>query len=190
MKTAIIGPGAMGGLFGSLLTRAGKEVWLVGNRQEQIDRICSIGLALEEERTDPDRPDERHSGCELRWKSGPGDLFLSKPMTSRRQYPMPSSLKRKTRYFLRFRMVLAMKKPFVIRWIPRRWCWEPRVMGPRFFEPGHIRHAGWGKTFIGERDHRITDRALQLLKCFARQESTQKFPRISTTRCGENSSSM
>ena len=31
---------------------------------------------------------------------------------------------------------------------------------------GHIRHAGWGKTFIGELDHRITDRVVQISQMF------------------------
>jgi len=38
----MMGSGAMGGLFGGLLTRSGKQVWLVGNRKEQIDRIAQL----------------------------------------------------------------------------------------------------------------------------------------------------
>ena len=34
--------------------------------------------------------------------------------------------------------------------------------GATLLGPGHIRHAGWGKTFIGELDHRITDRAVRI----------------------------
>src|SRR5512139_1031572 len=48
MKIVMMGGGAMGGLFGGLLTRSGEEVWLVDNRKEQIDRIRSAGLTFEE----------------------------------------------------------------------------------------------------------------------------------------------
>jgi len=46
--------------------------------------------------------------------------------------------------------------------------------------PGHIRHAGWGKTFIGELDHRITDRAGRIARRFVRQDRDRgllKYPR-------------
>ena len=48
MKIAMIGPGAMGSLFGGLLTLAGEELWLVGDKREQVETICSVGLTLEE----------------------------------------------------------------------------------------------------------------------------------------------
>jgi len=39
--------------------------------------------------------------------------------------------------------------------------------GATLLGPGHIRHAGWGKTFIGELDHRITDRARRIAQTFS-----------------------
>src|SRR5208337_3136611 len=38
--------------------------------------------------------------------------------------------------------------------------------GATLLRPGHVRHAGWGKTFIGELDHRITERALRIAQMF------------------------
>ncbi len=40
----MMGPGAMGSLFGGLLTHVGEELWLVGYLKEQTDTICSVGL--------------------------------------------------------------------------------------------------------------------------------------------------
>jgi 2-dehydropantoate 2-reductase len=40
--------------------------------------------------------------------------------------------------------------------------------GATLLRPGHIRHAGWGKTFIGELDHQITERALRIAQMFCR----------------------
>jgi 2-dehydropantoate 2-reductase len=42
--------------------------------------------------------------------------------------------------------------------------------GATLLGPGHIRHAGWGKTFIGELDHRITDRANGIARMFCDAE--------------------
>lgn len=38
--------------------------------------------------------------------------------------------------------------------------------GATLLGPGHIRHAGWGRTFIGEIDGKITDRANQIARIF------------------------
>jgi len=32
--------------------------------------------------------------------------------------------------------------------------------------PGHIRHAGWGKTYVGELDGKVTDRVNQVVQMF------------------------
>lgn len=47
MKTAIIGAGAMGCLFGGLLTESGADVTLVDVRQEQVDTLNEKGLSFE-----------------------------------------------------------------------------------------------------------------------------------------------
>jgi 2-dehydropantoate 2-reductase len=51
--------------------------------------------------------------------------------------------------------------------------------GATLLAPGHIRHAGWGKTLIGELDHRITDRALRIAQMFCNAEiETEVSPNI------------
>ena len=47
MKTAIVGAGAMGSLFGALLHEAGADVWVLDTRQEHIDAIKQRGLSVE-----------------------------------------------------------------------------------------------------------------------------------------------
>jgi len=49
MKIAIIGAGAMGSLFGSLLAEAGNDVWLYDVWAEHVDRINQNGLIIEHE---------------------------------------------------------------------------------------------------------------------------------------------
>ncbi len=40
--------------------------------------------------------------------------------------------------------------------------------GATLLGPGRIRHAGWGKTYIGELDGKVTDRVTHSLRCLAR----------------------
>ncbi len=47
MKITIIGSGAMGSLFGSLLAESGQSVFLVDIRQDHVDAINSQGLGVE-----------------------------------------------------------------------------------------------------------------------------------------------
>lgn len=47
MKISIIGSGAMGSLFGALLTQSGQEVVLIDIRQDHVDAINSLGLGVE-----------------------------------------------------------------------------------------------------------------------------------------------
>ena len=48
MKIVIIGAGALGGLVGALLTRAGQEVTLVENNQARAKLLASTGLLISE----------------------------------------------------------------------------------------------------------------------------------------------
>ena len=47
MKIAIVGAGAMGSLFGALLSEAGNEVWLYDVWHEHVDAINRNGLQVE-----------------------------------------------------------------------------------------------------------------------------------------------
>jgi 2-dehydropantoate 2-reductase len=46
MKIAIVGTGAMGSVYASLLGKAGHEVWAIDTWQEHIDAIASSGLTV------------------------------------------------------------------------------------------------------------------------------------------------
>src|SRR5690348_16723534 len=48
MRIAILGAGAIGGLFGGWLAQAGNEVALVGGRQAGVDAINHAGLRIKE----------------------------------------------------------------------------------------------------------------------------------------------
>ncbi|WP_436348484.1 ketopantoate reductase family protein [Natronorubrum sp. FCH18a] len=51
MKVAVIGPGALGCLFGGRLALAGHEVWLLHHRQAAVDRLNEQGLRIDSDGT-------------------------------------------------------------------------------------------------------------------------------------------
>ena len=46
MKIAVVGAGAMGSLFGTLLTEGGHAVWLCDIWQEHVDAIDQNGVTI------------------------------------------------------------------------------------------------------------------------------------------------
>jgi 2-dehydropantoate 2-reductase len=165
MKTVMMGAGAMGSLFGGLLTRVGEEVWLVGNRKEQIDPICSVGLTFEEKGKLQIIPMNATSDVT---SVGKADLviFFIKTYHTEKAVSDALVLEKEETIFLTLQNGLGNEE-VICKKIDRK-----KVMlgitghGATLLKPGHIRHAGWGKTFIGELDHRITDRAIRIVQMF------------------------
>jgi len=165
MKIVMIGPGAMGSLFGGLLARAGEDLWLVGYRKEQVETICSGGLTLEE-----------NEGSEvIPMKATPDITSVGKPdvviffvKTYDTEKAVSDSLvlEKEDTIFLTLQNGLGNEE-VICKKIDRK-----KVMlgvtghGATLLRPGRVRHAGWGKTFIGELDHRITDRANRIAQTF------------------------
>jgi 2-dehydropantoate 2-reductase len=51
--------------------------------------------------------------------------------------------------------------------------------GATLLEPGHIRHGGWGRTYLGELDGKVTDRVTQITQRFQNaQIETEVSPHI------------
>jgi 2-dehydropantoate 2-reductase len=165
MKTVMMGAGAMGSLFGGLFTRVREEVWLVGNRREQIDPICSVGLTFEEKGKLQIIPMNATSDVT---SVGKADLviFFVKTYDTEKAVSDALVLEKEETIFLTLQNGLGNEE-VICKKIDRK-----KVMlgitghGATLLKPGHIRHAGWGKTFIGELDHRITDRAIRIVQMF------------------------
>ncbi len=165
MKIVMMGPGAMGSLFGGLLTRVVEELWLVGYTREQIDTICSVGLTFEEKGKLQIIPMNATSDVT---SVGKADLviFFVKTYHTEKAVSDALVLEKEETIFLTLQNGLGNEE-VICKKIDRK-----KVMlgitghGATLLKPGHIRHAGWGKTFIGELDHRITDRAIRIVQMF------------------------
>jgi 2-dehydropantoate 2-reductase len=166
MKIVMMGSGAMGGLFGGLLTRSGEEVWLVGNRKEQIDTIRSAGLTFEEKGEIQIIPMKATLDAA---SVGKADvvIFFVKTYDTETAVSDALVLEKEDTIFLTLQNGLGNEE-VICQKIDRK-----KVMlgitghGATLLGPGHIRHAGWGKTFIGELDHRMTDRARRIAQTFS-----------------------
>jgi len=167
MKIAMIGPGAMGSLFGGLLTLSNEELWLVGYKPEQVERICSEGLTFEERgkvKIIPMRatPDVR--------SVGKADLviFFVKTYDTERAVSDSLVLEKEETIFLTLQNGLGNEEALCKKIDPQKVILGITGHGATLIRPGHIRHAGWGKTYIGERNHQITERVNQIAQMFTK----------------------
>ncbi len=178
MKTVMIGPGAMGSLFGGLLSRAGEELWLVGYRKEQVETICSVGLALEEKEKSQIIPMKATPDVT---SVGKADLviFFVKTYDTERAVSDSLVLEKEDTAFLTLQNGLGNEEAICKKIDRKKVMLGVTGHGATLLRPGHVRHAGWGKTFVGELDHRITDRATRIAQMFCKAGiETEASPNI------------
>ena len=165
MKTVIMGAGAMGGLFGGLLAFSGEDVWLVDVQKETVDVIRSVGLTLEEgDRLQILRVNATQDVSSL----GKADLviFFVKAYHTEKAVSDALVLEKEDTVFLTLQNGLGNEEAICQRIDKKKVMLGVTGQGATFLGPGHIRHAGRGKTYIGELDQRVTDRATRIAKMF------------------------
>jgi 2-dehydropantoate 2-reductase len=165
MKMVIMGAGAMGGLFGGLLTLSEEEVWLVDIRKEQIDMILSVGLILEEKGKTQIIPVNATSDVK---SIGKADLVIFFVKTHHTEKAVSDSLvlQKEDTVFLTLQNGLGNEEVICKQIDRKKVILGTTNHGATLLGPGHIRHAGWGKTCMGELDGRITDRVMQIAQIF------------------------
>ena len=178
MKTVMMGAGAMGSLFGGLLAHSGEEVWLVDNTKEQINTICSAGLTFEEKGKLQIIPMNATSDVA---SVGKADLviFFVKTYDTERAVSDSLVLEKENTVFLTLQNGLGNEEVICKKIDRKKVVLGVTGHGATLLRPGHIRHAGWGKTFVGELDHRITDRATRIAQMFCKAGiETEASPNI------------
>jgi 2-dehydropantoate 2-reductase len=167
MKTVIMGAGAMGGLFGGLLAFSGEEVWLVEIREDHIQALVSTGLTVEEGSKKQIIP--VHATKETA-SIGKADLilFLVKAYHTEKAVSDALVLQKEETVFLTLQNGLGNEEAICKRVDPRKVILGVTNQGATLLGPGRIRHAGWGKTYIGELDGKVTDRVTRFAQVFTR----------------------
>ncbi len=165
MKTVIVGAGAMGSLFGGLLSLIGEEVWLVDIWKEHIDTIRSKGLVLEER--GKAQPIQIHATTEVA-SVGKADLVLIFVKTYHTEKAVSNArvLQKGSTVFLTLQNGLGNEKTLCKKIDRNKVLLGVTGQGATLLGPGHIRHAGWGKTYVGELDGKSSDRVNQIVQMF------------------------
>ena len=167
MKIVMIGAGAMGSLFGGLLTLSGEEAWLVEIRQEQVDMIRSRGLTIEERGT----TQVIHVNITSDVASiGKADLviFFVKTYDTEKATSSVLALQKDDTVFLTLQNGLGNEEAICKRVDRKNVMLGVTNQGATLLSSGLIRHAGWGKTYLGELDGKVTDRVTQLAQMFTK----------------------
>ncbi|HXZ43889.1 MAG TPA: 2-dehydropantoate 2-reductase [archaeon] len=163
MKTAILGPGALGCLFGAYLTEGGLDVTLIDHRPERAGNLEAAGIFVQGVRGG------RHVRVKATAESGalgPVDLV----MVCVKAYDTEEALGLHRILVGSSTTVWSVQNGLgnvetMGRLIPvDRLVGGSTTMGANLLAPGRVHHAGEGETFIGELDGRLSPRVEQIAK--------------------------
>ena len=167
-----MGAGAMGGLFGGMLTRAGQDVWLIDNRKERAEKINREGLIIESSRAlQPGGPKQyviRMKATTEPREVGHCDLVILfvKAYDTEEATRNSLALTGSRTVWLTLQNGLGNIEKIskivggagVVGGIT--------YQGATVLEIGRIRHAGFGKTVIGEIDSKESGRTTYISDIF------------------------
>ena len=165
MKTVVIGAGAMGGLFGGLLASSflssDDELWLVDVWKEQVDAIRARGLAIEEQGRE--RTISVHATTNAA-TAGKADLVILfvKAYHTEKAVSDALVLEKDNTVFITLQNGLGNEEVICRQVHPGKVLLGVTNQAATLLGPGRIRHAGQGKTFIGELDGRTTVRVQEI----------------------------
>ncbi len=163
MKTVIIGAGAMGSLFGGYLSSSEKDVWLVDVWKEHIDAIRTHGLIIEEK--GEEKTIHPHATAEIA-SVGKADLIVLfvKAYHTEKAVSDALVLQKEDSVFLTLQNGLGNEEVVCRQVSSRNVLLGATNHGATLLGPGRIRHAGWGKTYLGELDGKKTERVTRFAR--------------------------
>lgn len=180
MRIAILGGGgAMGGIFGGYLSRAGNDVTLIDVSKPAVAAINDNGLTIEEK--DGSQPVIRVPASTEPSKVGPVDLIINFVKC----YHTDAAVRAAAPMISGDTAVLSLQNG---------WGNAPRIAGivgedkvlvgltyhgGTLLGPGRVKHPGVGMTYIGELSGKTTPRLDKVIETFrAAQIETTKSERI------------
>jgi 2-dehydropantoate 2-reductase len=148
MKIAVIGAGAMGSLFGALLSEAGQEVSLLDIRRDHVDAVNADGLVVEKEGV---RRRVRIRATRDADGIGPTDLCIVfvKSTHTAEAAPTVARLAGPSARVLTLQNGMGNAEALAEALDPARIIAGTTSHGATFLGAGAIRHAGSGETVIG-----------------------------------------
>jgi len=157
----------MGSLFGGLLTLSREEVWLVDIWEDHIQALVSTGLTVEEGGRKQTIP--VHATKEVA-SIGKADLilFFVKAYHTEKAVSDALVLQKEDTVFLTLQNGLGNEEAICKQVDPKKVILGVTNQGATLLGPGRIRHAGWGKTYIGELDGKVTPQVTQIARLFTK----------------------
>jgi len=165
MRVVIVGAGAMGSLFGFLLHKAGKNVWLLDKHPELTSHVRNKGLQVEnisgEHRVSIPITTNAH---EIGW----ADLIIIfvKAYDTTQAIMDVTPLIRQKSVVLTLQNGIGNVEKIAGVVDRRRIIAGTTAHGATVLGLGHIRHAGTGETIIGQLDGQITERLHKIRNFF------------------------
>jgi 2-dehydropantoate 2-reductase len=169
MKIAIVGAGAMGCLYGARLsTLPENDIYLLDVWQEHLDAINQYGVQMEEDGSF--QTYDNLKACRHAYEIGPVDLaviFVKSTMTKQAMVDNKALLKEST-------MVLTLQNGLgnvdaICEVVPQNHVLAGTTAhGATMLGPGRMKHAGTGKTVIGELSGEVSDRVKGIAEMFNR----------------------
>ena len=168
MKIAILGGGgAMGGLFGGMLTEAGSEVTLIDVSQEAVSTINAHGLSIQDKASGVTRTVRVPASSEPA-KVGTVDLVVNFVKCYHTEAAVRSAIP-------------MIRPDTVVLTLQNGWGNAPKISSivgeervlvgltyhsATLLEPGKVLHAGKGMTFMGELTGQMSDRLARVAEAF------------------------
>ena len=148
MKTVIIGAGAMGSLFGGLLTEAGADVWLLDVWKEHVEVLQKTGLSIEWEGCRRIIPVNATTDVQ---KPGKADLVIIfvKSLHTQDAADTAAALLAKDGVVLTLQNGMGNGDILTETVGGRQVLTGTTAHGATLLAPGCIRHAGKATTYIG-----------------------------------------
>jgi 2-dehydropantoate 2-reductase len=149
MKISVIGAGAMGSLFGGKLSRAGNEVQLFDINEDHMDRVSRDGLTIEELGTGSEIVTRPRAGTDPDVLNASDVMIIFVKSSSTH-----SACEQCTPYALEDTIVVTLQNGVGNADILKSFFGSSRTAagvtseGATFLEPGRIRHAGTGPTYL------------------------------------------
>jgi 2-dehydropantoate 2-reductase len=167
MKIAVLGgAGAMGAVFGGRLAQAGNEVILVDVSPEAVDTINRQGLTVE------DKTGAREV-IRVRASTDPASTAGSElTLVFVKCYHTEAAIRNVASHLARGAMVLSLQNGWGNAPLIASLVGEERTMigvsyhSATALEPGWVKHAGQGMTFIGELNGAMSDRLRRVAGTF------------------------
>jgi len=166
MKIAIVGAGAMGGVFGAMLAEGGQEVVLVEVARPVVEAINARGLRLEDA-SGGTRPVAVRATTEPA-EVGPCDLVI----VFVKCYHTETAVRAAAPLLGPETTVLSLQNGWGNAPRIAALVGEERVMAGVTYHsatvvgPGHVRHTGRGQTFVGELNGAMSARLARVADAF------------------------